>query len=236
MFFQRGNRVGHGHCGLIIYIHEKFLSQEVIIENVNTSWDYLCVQLSHSSPNSKKYLLCNVHRLTSYLVADIDLFTTEFSSFLRSVKHSHSSVFICGNFNINLLSINSNSHFADYFDSVISSELFPKITLPTRIQDNSNTLIDQIWSNNLEENIKSKSGIIINDIYDHKMIYTYIKNTTYIEKIDKLIKIERKSQTAMVNFVEELRSIKICEHLNQNVNENPEDNYCRFARLVNSAK
>ena len=40
----------------------------------------------------------------------------------------------------------------------------------------------------------------------------------------------------MVNFVEELRSMKICEHLNQNVNENPEDNYCRFTRLVNSAK
>ena len=33
-------------------------------------------------------------------------YTTEFSSFLRSVKHSHSSVFICGDFNINLLSIN----------------------------------------------------------------------------------------------------------------------------------
>ena len=225
MFFQRGNRVGHGHCGLIIYIHETFLSQEVIIENVNTSWDYLCVQLSHTSPNSKKYL-----------VADIDLFTTEFSSFLRSVKHSHSSVFICGDFNINLLSINSNSHFAYYFDSVISPGFFPKITLPTRIQDNSNTLIDQIWSNNLEANIKSKSGIIINDISDHKMIFTYIENTTYIEKIDKFIKIERKSQTAMVNFVEELRSMKICEHLNQNVNENLEDNYCRFAHLVNSAK
>ena len=71
----------------------------------------------------------------------------------------------------------------------------------------------------MEENIKSKSGIIINDISDHKLIFTYIENTTYIEKIDKFIKIERKFQTAMVNFVEELRSMKICEHLNQNVNE-----------------
>ena len=25
-FFQRGNRVGHGHCGLITYIHETFLT------------------------------------------------------------------------------------------------------------------------------------------------------------------------------------------------------------------
>ena len=91
MFFQRGNRIDHCHCGLVIYIHETLLSQEVIIENVNTSWDYLCVQLSHSSPNSKKYLLCNVYRLPCHLITDIDLFTTEFSSFLRSVKQSHSS-------------------------------------------------------------------------------------------------------------------------------------------------
>ena len=28
---------------------------------------------------------------------------------------------LCENFNINLLSINSNSHFADFFDSVITS-------------------------------------------------------------------------------------------------------------------
>ena len=41
MFFQRGNRVGHGHCGLIIYIHETFLSQEVIIENVPPGTTYV---------------------------------------------------------------------------------------------------------------------------------------------------------------------------------------------------
>ena len=63
MFFQRGNRVGHGHCGFITDIHESFLSKEIAIENVYTSWDYLCAQLSHTSPNSRKYLLCNVYRL-----------------------------------------------------------------------------------------------------------------------------------------------------------------------------
>ena len=63
----------------------------------------------------------------------------------------------------------------------------------------------------------------MNDISDHKMIFTYIENTTYIEKIDKFIKIERKSQTAMVNFVEELRSMKICEHLNQKCERKPRE-------------
>ena len=146
MFFQRGNRVEHGHCGLVTYIHESLLCKEIIIENSNTSWDYLCVALSHNSSISKKYLLCNVYRLPCYLAAEIDLFTAEFSNFLRSVKRSHSSVFICGDFNINLLSINMNAHFSDYFESVLATGFIPKISLPTRSQDNSHTLIDQIWS------------------------------------------------------------------------------------------
>ena len=87
-----------------------------------------------------------------------------------------------------------NAHFADYFESVLAAGFFPKITLPTRIQDNTHTLIDQIWSNSLEENIKSKSGVIINDISDHKIIFTYIEKTAFIEKIDKFIKIERNNQ------------------------------------------
>ena len=66
---------------------------------------------------------------------------------------------------------------------------------------------------------------MINDIFDHKMIFTYIENTTYNEEIDKYIKIERKNHTAMLNFVKELKSMKICENLNQNVNI-PQVNNC----------
>ena len=103
MFFQRGNRVGHGHCGLITYIHETFLSNEIDNENAHTTWDYLCVQLSHTSPNSRRYLSSNVYGLPCYLSENINLFTTEFSTFLRSVIHINTSVFICGDFNISLL-------------------------------------------------------------------------------------------------------------------------------------
>ena len=111
-------------------------------------------------------------------------------------------------------------------------DLFSKIhvNLPTRIQDNTHTLIDQKWSNSLEENIKSKSRIIIKDISDHKMIFTYMEITAFFEKIDKFIKIDRNNQVTMQNFVDELRS------MNQNVNKNPEDNYERFIHTVNNAR
>ena len=46
---------------------------------------------------------------------------------------------------------------------------FPKITLPTRISDNSSTLIDNIFTNNIEE--ADISGILLNHISDHQMIF-----------------------------------------------------------------
>ena len=85
-----------------------------------------CVQLSHNFPNSPKYILCNVYRLPCYLAADIDLFNAKFCSLLRTVKHRNSSVLICGDFNIDLLSVTSNRHVTEYFDNVISSVFFPK--------------------------------------------------------------------------------------------------------------
>ena len=83
-------------------------------------------EISHNSPNSRKYILCNVYRLPCYLAADIDLFNAEFCSLLRTVKHRNSSVLICGDFNIDLLSVTSNRHVTEYFDNVISSGFFPK--------------------------------------------------------------------------------------------------------------
>ena len=196
----------------------------------------MCVQLSHNSPNSRKYILCNVYRLPCYLATDIDLFNAEFCSLLRTIKHRNSSVLVCGDFNIDLLSVTSNRHVTEYFDNIITSRFFPKITLPTRIQENSNTLIDQIWSNNLEESKKSKSCILINDISDHKMIFTFIENIEFIEKCDKLIKIEQRGEIAIQKFVEELKSMKIFDELNQNINNSPEDNYNKFASLLNHAR
>ena len=68
------------------------------------------------------------------------------------------------------------------------------------------------------------------------MIFTFLENTAYVEKHEKYIKVEHKSQNYIKNFVDELDSMKIYHKLNQNINESPEDNYYRFANLVNSAR
>ena len=47
MSYKTGNRVGHGHCGLVIYIHNQFnatdITDTVTVEH--TSLDYMCLQM-----------------------------------------------------------------------------------------------------------------------------------------------------------------------------------------------
>ena len=79
-------------------------------------------------------------------------------------------------------------------------------------------------------------AFLINDIYDHKMLFTFIENIAFMEKFDKLIKIEQKREIAIRKFIEELKSVKISDELNQNINDSPEDNYNKFASLLNHAR
>ena len=217
MFCLRGNREGHGHCGLVIYVHDQFKATNITLSQESTTWDYLCIEMSHYKPTSKTYVVCNIYRLPGMIVEDFKIFVDEFSSFLTSIRSLKHSAFICGDFNIDLLKINSNKHFASYFDRIIAKGFFPRITLPTRLSETTNctnTLIDNILTNDIDDNNKSKSGILINDISDHKMIFTFQEDRSFIEKYEKLIEIETYNESAVQNFIDELKSLNIHDQLN----------------------
>ena len=55
---------------------------------------------------------------------------------------------------------------------------FSRITLPTRIQPPSFSLIDNILCNNLDDAANSVSGVLITDISDHKMIFRVYPNNS----------------------------------------------------------
>ena len=78
---------------------------------------------------------------------------------------SSKSIYIMGDFNINLLKIQT-CHFAQNFLNNLQSYAFiPTIDKPTRVHNNSATLIDNIFLNKIDD--KVSSGNIISDISDH---------------------------------------------------------------------
>ena len=141
---------------------------------------------------------------------------------------------MCGDFNINLLEINSNTHYNDYFESIYSEGFFPRITLPTTIQPPSFNLIDNILCNRLDDAANSVSGVLITDISDHKMIFTVYPNNSLKQKIDKFIEIEKRDQLSM--DIDELAFLNILDKLDKGPNIDPSNNYELFAQLIKYAR
>ena len=113
-------------------------------------------------------------------VDEMNAILTEFSTLLQKVKNLNKLSCICGDYNIDLLKLKVNPRFGEFFDHIISVNFFPKITLPTRFSNQSATLIDDVFSTNIEE--KEVSGILLNHISDHQLLFTYIENLSYVEK------------------------------------------------------
>ena len=85
-------------------------------------------------------------------------FITEFSETLNTVHERSKKAYISGDFNIDLLKIHMNSTLNTFFENVTSQSFYPKIIRPTRICEHSNTLIENIYTNNLGN--KHTSGIL----------------------------------------------------------------------------
>ena len=84
---------------------------------------------------------------------------------LSKISTEEKEIYICGDFNIDLLKMDSNKNYKYFYDLMCSYGFSPKIIQPTRVTTNSATLIDNIFTNNLENDIKS--GNIITDFSDH---------------------------------------------------------------------
>ena len=86
-----------------------------------------------------------------------------------------------GDLNINLLSHSS------YHDTLLhisySNSCYPHINKPTRIDGQSSTLIDNIFSNIFDKKITS--GLIYSDISDHLPIFLICNNEITMKKSAK---------------------------------------------------
>ena len=84
---------------------------------------------------------------------------------LENISNKQKTIFLLGDFNVNLLNYNEHNQTNEFLDSVASNSFIPLILQPTRITSHSNTLIDHIFSNVIEPDITS--GNLTVTISDH---------------------------------------------------------------------
>ena len=141
---------------------------------------------------------------------------------------------MCGDYNIDLLKVKTKNHYCEYFDEVVSQGFIPRITLPTRISDQSSTLIDNIYTNNIDE--RESSSILLNQISDHQMIFTFIENLSYVTQAQKFGDIQINDPDSIQNFVNELDQLNIYNQLQTAIGRSPDVNYDTMLELLFTVK
>ena len=131
-----------------------------------------------------KNVLGNVYCLPLYGVDDLSTFTNEFTTLLNLLKARSNFVYICGDYNIDILKMSSNHAYNTFYENIISCSFAPKLTLPSRICDTASTLIDNVYTNVLDKS--HSSGILIRPISDHQMYFCIMESQQRIINILKL--------------------------------------------------
>ena len=116
------------------------------------------------------------------MVSKLDQFIDEFNLILQTFEELNyfetlcqsSNDHICGDYNIDLLQIENSTKVNLFYQNMSLSGFFPKITLPTRLSETTCTLIDNIITNNIDNN--HLSGVLTRKISDHQMNFCMIND------------------------------------------------------------
>ena len=98
-----------------------------------------------------------------HLGANKEEFTKQLDDLIKKLQNRY-QLYILGDMNIDFLKCNSHAQTEEYQDMLHSNNILPRITKPTRITNHTATLIDHIYTNNINHMI---SGIATIDISDH---------------------------------------------------------------------
>ena len=137
---------------------------------------------------------------------------------------------------------NPKVHCNNFFENVVSCGFYPKITLPTRIDDReginnpSSTLIDNIFTSNTDHIDSCISGVLTEKLSDHQSIFTYHEQVSYFEEIPKYVEIEKRDAFSIDQFITELKKMNIYDQLDHSLDGCPQKNYTIFSLLINYAK
>jgi len=137
----------------------------------NENFESMFVEISHSQQTisvDRDIIIGVIYRPPGTKLND---FIVTLSDILHRIKVENKLVYLCGDFNINILHSDSHLPTSDFIDTMYSASFFPLITKPTRVTNDNATLNDNIFCNDIN-NYEHMNGIFCNDITDHYPIFS----------------------------------------------------------------
>ena len=105
---------------------------------MSTIWDGLFLEVKYEEMQNG-VIFGNLYKppRSKNNVANIRAFVEEIEPILQDLSMHNSEVFTCSDFNIDILKVNEEKHFAESLDTMLAYSFYPQITFPTRLNNTS---------------------------------------------------------------------------------------------------
>ena len=158
--------------GAAVLVHKDLKSDELSEVSCNTDHiECVFVKICNSSGD---VVVGSCYRKP--LISNSTLFINSLTEKI-SLLDPNSKIILTGDFNYNLLQIDTDNTASTFMDSMLTLGLINTITKATRVTDDSFSLLDNIFISN---SIAYSSGIFLWDVSDHYPVFAFIKK--YIRK------------------------------------------------------
>ena len=188
---RRGGGVGAYIRNDFNFVHRSDLdvfseSLECIFIEINLSFKNIIFSVIYRPPNSP---------FTEFLES--------LTTVLNKISKENKFLYFSGDFNLNLLNADSSPQVCDFLDAFITRSIYPLIHSPTRVTNDTATLIDNIFTNTISD---LHSGIFLVDVSDHFPVYCI--HSRYIDK-PNTVSVKRKiNDVNICTFIVELEKVE----------------------------
>ena len=198
--------------GVGLFIDEKYKDYEVLEKESVFIYVYESIKMN----NGRDKIVGNVYRPNTAPLASlersIEIHNKILEDILSNDNHKKCDIQILSDFYTNMLNFETHGLTNDYINSLVCKSFLPMITLPTRIKQQSATLIDHIWTNKVCSFYKS--GIILNSLSDHFPVFYFEENKYQRHELPERI-IRKINEKTIPSFCKLLRETSWSSVLNQ---------------------
>ena len=152
---------------------------------------------------------------------------------MHKLKRENKLCYLMGDYNLDLLKNETHLPTSKFLDLMYSCSFLPLIHKPTRVTNQTATLIDNIFTNDMQLNDSILNGILLTNISDHFPIFHIVKNMSYSIETNALIK-RRVNEENIQSFKEKLSEINWDEILMKQDTQHAYDSFQQtFSTLYN---
>ena len=202
LFYHKGRRTKRGGgVGILVSKDLKFESDvckttDSKVGYAEECFENIVVRISKCIPKNnsqlkKDLVIAAIYRQPNS--ANIEKFLESTECLMKTIDKPNNELIIAGDMNLDLLKYASHLPTSKYLDIMSSHSLLPRITRPTRIKNQSATLIDHIFTRN--NPLTKVSGIIDMELAgssgftDHKQVFTILQANICKDKTNRPMEI-----------------------------------------------